>query len=340
MTDVVPKVSVVIPAYHAEAFVAHAIQSVLDQQGVDPEIIVVVDGLVDRTADIARGFPKTRVVINEINQGAPAARNRGLALAQAPYVMFLDADDWVEGPLLQGLAEALDTLHADIAFGPCKTEHDLGQPDKLISLRAVTDEEPSNANNRDLIMFFLAGSFVNPCSTMWKANFLREQGGWNKNLARGQDFELVQRCLIRGAKAALTGKGCGVYYYHSGGNRISFNSSKQRWKSELTYVLYIIEEAKAAGCFDDSFKTSIISYINRKMRMLAQNADDNVFCEALQVLKELGVAPQHDGTVFHRLGCSLLGLRRKEQLALKISRVKKHCRNCRFTILTRTDAKQ
>jgi glycosyltransferase involved in cell wall biosynthesis len=87
-------VTVVIPAYHAERFIARAIQSVLDQPGIDPEIIVVVDGLVDRTADIARSFPKTRVVINEVNQGAPAARNRGLALAQAPYVMFLDADDW------------------------------------------------------------------------------------------------------------------------------------------------------------------------------------------------------------------------------------------------------
>lgn len=166
MTETGPAVSVVIPAYQAEAFVARAIQSVLAQPGVDPEIIVVVDGLVDRTADIARGFPKTRVVINEVNEGAPAARNRGLALAQAPYVMFLDADDWIKGPLLQGLAEALDVFHADVAFGPCRTEYESGEPAEITSLQSLNDEKISEINTRDLIITLLTSTFIPPCSWM------------------------------------------------------------------------------------------------------------------------------------------------------------------------------
>lgn len=322
MNDIGPNVSIVIPAYHAEAFVARAIQSVLDQPGINPEIIVVVDGLVDRTADNARGFPKTRVVIDEVNRGASAARNRGLALAQAPYVMFLDADDWVEGPLLQGLIEALDVFRADVAFGRREKRYELGHPTEIISLHAGSDERPSQINNRDLIILFMEGLFIPPCSTMWRADFVREQGGWNENLIHSEDFEIVHRCLIRGAIATLTGKGCGVYYQHVSEHRLTSNCLRARWKSQLLARLLVLEETKVRGVFDTAIRDAIIAETEPWMRQFARWADDDIYRAAEKFFHDLG-GEKTTGSFIHQVGCFVLGLRRKERLSLAIERGKK-----------------
>jgi glycosyltransferase involved in cell wall biosynthesis len=322
MADNGPDVSVVIPAYRAEAFVARAIQSVLDQPGVDPEIIVVVDGLVDRTADIAKDFPKTQVVINEVNQGAPAARNRGLALARAPHVMFLDADDWVEGPLLQGLVEALDVFQADLAFGPCKKLYETGQPSEFKRLHAGSDERPTVVNNRDLIITLITHAYIEPCATMWRVDFVREQGGWNSYLRAFQDYEIVHRCLLRGAKAALTAKGFGVYYQHSLTGRITTNRSRETWQSQLIAISLIVSEAKSSNFLDSSISKALTQKAGHQMRRFARDADRESYREARKMFEQLG-GTGHDGTLAHRIACSLLGLRIKEQLGLKIRGMRK-----------------
>lgn len=323
MTDTGANVSVVIPAYHAERFIARAIQSVLDQPGIEPEIIVVVDGLFDRTAEIAKAFPKTQVVIHEVNRGAPVARNRGLALATAPYVMFLDADDWVEGPLLQGLVEALGKFGADIAFGPCVREYESGQPSILTSLCTEKDNRHLESNNQQLLIRLLTGAFIHPCSTMWRTTYVVDQGGWNENLVRFQDFEITYRCLIRGAKVILSEKGRGTYYQHVTQHRITTKIYRERWKSELLAINLVINEAKMRNFFDNTLQDAFIYYVGCHMRTLARLADSDIYLESKKMFEELG-GKQLDGTFLHRLGCAVLGLRGKERLALKISNLKKN----------------
>jgi glycosyltransferase involved in cell wall biosynthesis len=88
-------VSAVIPAYNAERFISGAIQSVLVQTYEIAEIIVVDDGSMDRTAEIAAGFPEARV-IRRPNGGPGAARNTGIHAASGEWIAFLDSDDlWV-----------------------------------------------------------------------------------------------------------------------------------------------------------------------------------------------------------------------------------------------------
>ncbi len=90
-----PSISAVIPAYNAERFIADAIQSVLAQTYEIAEIIVVDDGSSDRTADVAAGFTRTRV-IRRPNGGPGAARNSGIQAATSEWIAFLDSDDiWV-----------------------------------------------------------------------------------------------------------------------------------------------------------------------------------------------------------------------------------------------------
>jgi glycosyltransferase involved in cell wall biosynthesis len=87
-------VSILIPAYNAEAWIHQTIRSALDQTWSRKEIIVLDDGSHDRTPEIARSFASKSVkVITQENQGACAARNRLLREAQGQYLQWLDADD-------------------------------------------------------------------------------------------------------------------------------------------------------------------------------------------------------------------------------------------------------
>ena len=89
-----PLVSILIPAYNAEPWIADTINSALRQTWPRKEIIVVDDGSRDQTLQIARQFASEDVsVVTQENQGAAAARNKALQLCQGDYVQWLDADD-------------------------------------------------------------------------------------------------------------------------------------------------------------------------------------------------------------------------------------------------------
>src|SRR5580700_460613 len=89
-----PLVSILIPAYNAERWIAFTLQSAIAQTWPRKEIIVVDDGSRDRTAEVARRFASIGVVVvSTENQGAAAARNHALQLSEGDYIQWLDADD-------------------------------------------------------------------------------------------------------------------------------------------------------------------------------------------------------------------------------------------------------
>jgi glycosyltransferase involved in cell wall biosynthesis len=95
-----PLVSVVIPCYNAEAYLAEAIESALRQEAGPLEVVVIDDGSTDGSAGVARCFGGAVRYEYQANAGISAARNRGVELAAARYLAFLDADDvWPAGSL-------------------------------------------------------------------------------------------------------------------------------------------------------------------------------------------------------------------------------------------------
>jgi glycosyltransferase involved in cell wall biosynthesis len=90
MSEPLP-ISVIIPAYQAKASVASAIASVRTQKRLPKEIIVVDDGSLDGTGDIARALGAT--VLSQANRGVASARNTGIVNATQPWIALLDADD-------------------------------------------------------------------------------------------------------------------------------------------------------------------------------------------------------------------------------------------------------
>lgn len=105
--NVEPVVSVIIPAYHCERYLAGAVESALRQE-VPLEVIIINDASDDGTEKAVEPYltnPAVRYFVNERNLGVAATRNRGVSLAAGKYVAFLDADDWwAEGKLKKQLA--------------------------------------------------------------------------------------------------------------------------------------------------------------------------------------------------------------------------------------------
>ena len=91
-----PLVSILIPAYNAEPWIADTLRSALAQTWAGKEIIIVDDGSRDQTLSVARQFASEVVsVVTQENQGASAARNKALELCQGDYIQWLDADDLI-----------------------------------------------------------------------------------------------------------------------------------------------------------------------------------------------------------------------------------------------------
>ncbi|MBO3460915.1 glycosyltransferase family 2 protein [Aetokthonos hydrillicola Thurmond2011] len=104
-----PKVSVVIPAYNAMAFLPETLESVLKQTFTDFEVLIVNDGSSDHIVEWASQITDPRVrLITQENQRVSAARNTGIANAQGEYIAFLDADDLWEPAKLEKQVLCLD----------------------------------------------------------------------------------------------------------------------------------------------------------------------------------------------------------------------------------------
>lgn len=98
-------VSVIIPVYKVEAYLAECVDSVLNQDYRDFEVILVDDGSPDRCGDICDGYAArdSRVtVIHQENGGLSEARNAGVRMASGEYVVFLDSDDFWDDPTALG----------------------------------------------------------------------------------------------------------------------------------------------------------------------------------------------------------------------------------------------
>ena len=124
----VPKISIVVPVYRAEKYLAQCVDSLLAQALQEIEIILVDDGSPDNSGKIADEYAKKELrikVIHQDNKGSGPARNAGMDIALGEYVGFVDSDDWVEPGMYAELyadavrngADIVVSGHCDVADG-------------------------------------------------------------------------------------------------------------------------------------------------------------------------------------------------------------------------------
>ena len=112
-----PKISVILPAYNEERYIAKAIKSVLNQSLSDFELIVVNDGSTDNTLGVINSFDDSRIrLIDQENMGPGACRNNALKIACGEYIMYLDGDDWYHPEALETAYREITKNDSDLTF--------------------------------------------------------------------------------------------------------------------------------------------------------------------------------------------------------------------------------
>lgn len=120
----VDKVSVVIPCFNDEAYIAEAIYSVLNQTYPVWEVICVDDGSTDQSLPIVKAIDSSKLtILSQLNSGAAAARNHGVKASTGNLLCFLDADDLWSTTKLERQIDRMK--HAQISFGHIQEFFDL-----------------------------------------------------------------------------------------------------------------------------------------------------------------------------------------------------------------------
>lgn len=278
----------------------------LVQQDVDPAIIVVVEGTLDGTEQALATNPNNRVqvIVNDEPEGAAQARNRGLVAVRSPYVLFLDADDLVEGRLLADLLSRMKAADADVGFGPME----------------ILDEWTANRHSRfvpdfaspdDLLLgWHLGDRYLSPCSVLWRTEFLRTIGAWDEELTRNDDGELVMRAVLKGARFVNGADGNGIYVKHSRetlSNRSDNLGSMMLANEKLLAIpsQSVSREAQVRACAGHYYKIAWQAFYA---------GQDQIGRDALKRSRDLGFTGRLGPRPF-RLMSAILGLRSAARIA-------------------------
>ena len=180
-----PMVSVIIPAFNRGNMIREAVDSVLDQDFPDAELIVVDDGSTDDTPRLLAAYGDGLRLIRQENRGVSAARNVGIRAASGALIALLDSDDeWLPGKLT------------------AQTEYFKAHPDTLICqtqeiwIRNGVRVNPGKRHRKEAGIIFersLALCLVSPSAVMMRKSLLAEVGLFDETLPACEDYDLWLR---------------------------------------------------------------------------------------------------------------------------------------------------
>jgi len=230
-----PLVSILIPCYNAEPWLAETLQSALAQTWSPKEIIVVDDGSTDQSLAIAKEFEIEGIkVISQENKGASSARNRALQEAQGDFLQYLDADDLLSPQKIEEQILLLQQNSPDM-LAVCGTVHffDGQKPDEGI----FEDGLPFLVDSNDPLNWLLGllgadgrGGMVHPGAWLTPRNVADTAGLWDEQLSTDDDGEYFTRVVLASAGIRRADSGISYYRKHkTGSNLSSTNSEKLQW---------------------------------------------------------------------------------------------------------------
>ncbi len=195
-----PRVTVVIAAYNAEKFIRETLDSVAAQSLEQYRTHRRRRRLDRQHAEILRAFADRRLrVLRQDNKGVSAARNAGLAVARAPYVFFLDADDVLLPDALLGMVTTLDQMPQRVA---CFAQHiRIAEDGSALSTRSDLRWKLFPAD--DTLRHLVAKNFIVCGAICIRTEAARAVHGFNPALKLGEDWEFWCRLAVLGDFAAM-----------------------------------------------------------------------------------------------------------------------------------------
>ncbi len=196
-----PRVSVIVPLYNKGPYVLRSLRSIAAQSLRDFEAIIVDDGSRDDGPDTVEQFLREDArfrLIRQANAGPGAARNRGLAHAQASLCAFLDADDeWLPTHLEEGAAVL--AAHADVTAVSTSVINlpGAGTNEPLWRARGLPEGLFQVTPSTPAQMLVWAVAYMHPCSTVARTEAVRRHGGfYEKRCLYAEDAHMWLRLLL------------------------------------------------------------------------------------------------------------------------------------------------
>jgi glycosyltransferase involved in cell wall biosynthesis len=226
-----PLVSILIPAYNAEKWIADTLQSAIAQTWTRKEIIVVDDGSTDRTADVARRFSSNEVAVVSIkNRGAASARNHALQLSQGDYIQWLDADDLLVPDKIERQLGAL--RHVDgkrvLLSSPWAPFYYQTRRARFINTSLCQDLSPVEW----LVRKMSENLHMQTATWLTSRELAEAAGPWDTRLLSDDDGEYFCRVLMASAHTRFV-PGTGILYRVTPYNRLSSIGNSNRKKDAL-----------------------------------------------------------------------------------------------------------
>lgn len=241
-----PKISVIVPAYNSEKFVAETLDSLVNQTLDDIEVLVVDDGSKDSTGEIVKQYCEKYSYIKYIyqeNAGVSAARNKAIPLATGEYSVFLDSDDVYTPESLEGFYNAAKQTGADLVIGRLKS-FGAGVSAYNEYAEKLSKKKEIDTYDYDLLWNFLIG---NKCYNTKK---LQQSGVLFPYLTYSEEGVFFTSFVYTGAKIVGTENSTMCYRRHTTEEGLSVSQSVNisLVKNFISSLTAIYDNAKK--CFE------------------------------------------------------------------------------------------
>ena len=240
------QVSVIIPCYNCADLIGETLESLERQTYKNFEVVCVNDGSTDNTLQVLNGWKDKQTinirVVNQLNGGVSKARNHGLAVASAEYVLFLDADDSFHDDFIFELLTATEKNNVDAAY--CRLNRDRNQVMHYVPEMGKYKTKNQIEAMHDLL--YRMGEFSFFCY-IYKNNIIKEhQILFDENTKFGEDREFVWKYLCHCETAVLVDMP--LYWYRVNLNSAIQNKASWRRTDSLKAVKRTEGYLKARNC--------------------------------------------------------------------------------------------
>lgn len=256
-----PTISVIVPVYNAEQFIAACLDSILAQSRTDFEILCVDDGSNDSSLEILESYKEkdSRIrVFSRKNGGEGAARNTGLEQARGKFIAFVDADDFVDQDWLKKSIGKLESSRADIVIYPVRAYHTQMKRYKDMPWSCQAENFPEIfcwKDNPDKIF----SSFQNwAWNKVFSASFLKENDLRFQEVLRTGDLAFTCEALILADR--ITTIKSPVYFYRIGNPQSNLATNDRAPFDFLEAHLALKEFLDSRGLFTGQLDRSFTNW--------------------------------------------------------------------------------
>lgn len=256
------KISIIVPIYNIEKYVSECIDSVIKQNYINIEIILIDDGSTDGSGKLCDNYCKLDKRIRVIhckNSGLSAARNLGIKVCTGDYIIFLDGDDFLSENCITDICEIIEkNINVDIICGKIINYY----PNKEIKENFILDKKNIlNKKGTEVLTYFYEEIQETEMWSAWRSiynrRFLIDNNLFFTEGITSEDFDLVPRIYIKANRIVPYNKP--FYYYRQLRPNSIINTVNLKRFQDITQIINKHLNMIKNNNYDDKFKKAFIN---------------------------------------------------------------------------------